>query len=391
MSPNTILWLITGCLMLQPLSTDLYLPSLPHLATYFAVTPAVVQQTLSLFVFGFATAQLISGPLSDRFGRRPVLFGGLLTYLAASIACGLAPSIALLVLGRFVQAVGCCSAVVVARAIIRDAFEPAEGARMIAKASSIFSLAPILGPILGGYLQVNFGWRAAFAAQTFFCGLLAVAAWRLLNETNQHKNPQATQFGSLVSGYLNIARNPTFWAYTLPGALSYGSIFAFISGSSFVLIRVLGVATEIYGYCFAFGVVGYLAGTILCRYWLVRIGLSRSFTLGSRMSLGAGLLFLLLVTIGLHHWTVVVGCLFLTMLAHGVNFPCLQAGAISPFPKQAGAAAGLMGSCMMIAALLIGIWVGASHDGTLYPLATISAVIGIALFGSARALLRYRD
>ncbi|MFA7281689.1 MAG: multidrug effflux MFS transporter [Sterolibacterium sp.] len=390
MSPNTILWLITGCLMLQPLSTDLYLPSLPHLATYFAVTPAVVQQTLSLFVFGFATAQLISGPLSDRFGRRPVLFGGLLTYLAASIACGLAPSITLLVLGRFVQAVGCCTAVVIARAIIRDAFEPAEGARMIAKASSIFSLAPILGPILGGYLQIAFGWRAAFVAQTFFCSLLAVAAWRLLSETNQHKNPQATQFGSLVRGYFNIARNPTFWAYTLPGALSYGSIFAFISGSSFVLIRVLGVATEIYGYCFAFGVIGYLAGTILCRYWLGRIGLTRSFTLGSRMSLGAGLLFLLLVNIGLHHWTVVVGCLFLTMLAHGVNFPCMQAGAIAPFPKQAGAAAGLMGSCMMIAALLIGIWVGASHDGTLYPLATISATVGILLFGSARALLRYR-
>ncbi|MBI5921227.1 MAG: multidrug effflux MFS transporter [Betaproteobacteria bacterium] len=391
MSPNTILWLITGCLMLQPLSTDLYLPSLPHLATYFAVTPAVVQQTLSLFVFGFATAQLVSGPLSDRFGRRPVLFGGLLTYLAASIACGLAPSIALLVLGRFVQAIGCCTAVVVARAIIRDAFEPAEGARMIAKASSIFSLAPILGPILGGYLQIVFGWRAAFAAQTFFCGLLAVAAWRLLSETNQHKNPQATRFGSLSRGYFNIARNPTFWAYTLPGALSYGSIFAFISGSSFVLIRVLGVATEIYGYCFAFGVVGYLVGTILCRYLLGRIGLTRSFTLGSRMSLGAGLLFLLLVNIGLHHWTVVVGCLFLTMLAHGVNFPCLQAGAIAPFPKQAGAAAGLMGSCMMIAALLVGIWVGASHDGTLYPLATISAAIGIALFASARALQRYRS
>jgi len=391
MAPNTLLWLITGCLMLQPLSTDLYLPSLPHLATYFAVTPAVVQQTLSLFVFGFGTAQLISGPLSDRFGRRPALFGRLLTYLLASIACGLAPSISLLVLGRFVQAIGCCTAVVVARAIIRDAFEPAEGARMIAKASSIFSLAPILGPILGGYLQITFGWRAAFAAQSFFCTLLAIAAWRWLNETNQHKNPQATRLGSLVRGYLNIATNSTFWSYTLPGSLSYGSIFAFISGSSFVLIKVLGVATEIYGYCFAFGVVGYLAGTILCRHLLGRIGLTRSFTLGSRMSLGAGLLFLLLVNLGLHHWTVVVGCLFLTMLAHGVNFPCLQAGAISPFPKQAGAAAGLMGSCMMLAALLIGIWVGASHDGTLYPLATISATIGIALFGSARVLARYRS
>ena len=390
MSPNTLLWLITGCLMLQPLSTDLYLPSLPHLATYFSVTPAVVQQTLSLFVFGFGTAQLISGPLSDRYGRRPVLFGGLLTYLFASMACGLAPSISLLVLGRFVQAVGCCTAAVVARAIIRDAYEPADGARMIAKASSLFSLAPLFGPILGGYLQVAFGWRAAFVVHTFFCALLAMAAWRWLNETNLQKNPSATKVGSLVGGYLKIAANPAFWSYTLPGSLSYGSIFVFISGSSFVLIRVLGVATEIYGYCFAFGVLGYLSGTIVCRFLLPRIGLERSFTLGTLMSMGAGLLFLLLVKLGLHHWAVVVGCQFMTMLAHGINFPCVQAGAVAPFPQQAGAAAGLMGFFIMLAALLAGLWVGASHDGTLLPLATISAVIGIALFASAHLLSRHR-
>ena len=149
------------------------------------------------------------------------------------------------------------------------------------------------------------------------------------------------------------------------------------------------MTTELYGYCFAFSVLGYLTGTILCRYLLTRIGLARCFRLGSQMSLGAGLLLLLLVNLGWHHWTVLVGCMFLTMLAHGVNFPCVQAGAVAPFPLQAGAAAGLMGSIMMLAALLVGIWVGASHDGTLYPLATISAVIGIALYASARILARY--
>jgi len=167
MSATTLLWLVTGCMMLQPLSTDLYLASLPGMALDFGVSPAAVQQTLSLFVFGFGTAQLISGPLSDRYGRRPVLIGGLALYLVSGLACALAPSLGWLIAARFVQAIGCCTAVVVARAIIRDAYSPAEGARVMARALSLLALAPILGAILGGYLQVAFGWRKEFFLGSF--------------------------------------------------------------------------------------------------------------------------------------------------------------------------------------------------------------------------------
>jgi MFS transporter, DHA1 family, multidrug resistance protein len=390
MSPTTLLWLIAGCLMLQPLSTDLYLASLPHLASDFDVTPAAVQQTLSLFVIGFGVAQLISGPLSDRFGRRPVLLGGLGVYIASSLACALAPSLDLLISARFVQAIGCCTAAVVARALIRDAFTPAEGAKVMAKASSLLSLAPIFGPILGGYLQVGFGWRAAFFFHSFFCIVLAGAAWRLLKETNLHRNPDAMHLRGLIEVYRRIASADFFWAYTLPGALSYAAIFTFISGSSFVLIKVLGVPTEFYGYCFAFGVSGYLIGTLVCRRLLVRIGLARTLTAGTALSLFSGLLFAALVMVGIEHWSVVVGCLFLTMGAHGINFPCAQTGAVAPFPREAGAAAGLLGFITMVAALVTGTWVGVSHDGTLLPLALTSASIGVLLFGSDWALRHRR-
>jgi DHA1 family bicyclomycin/chloramphenicol resistance-like MFS transporter len=390
MSPTTLLWLIAGCLMLQPLSTDLYLASLPHLATDFGVTPATVQQTLSLFVIGFGVAQLVSGPLSDRFGRRPVLLSGLGVYIAASLACALAPSLNLLIIARFVQAIGCCTAAVVARALIRDAFTPTEGAKVMAKASSLLSLAPIIGPVLGGYLQVWFGWRAAFFFHTFFCIALAVAAWRLLKETNLHRNPDAVRPRNLIAGYRRIASADFFWAYTLPGALSYAAIFTFISGSSFVLINVLGVPTDIYGYCFAFGVSGYLIGTLVCRRLLSSIGLVRALTVGTALSLFSGLLFAALILAGIEHWTVVVGCLFLTMGAHGINFPCAQTGAVAPFPREAGAAAGLLGFCTMCAALMTGTWVGMRHDGTLMPLALTSASIGVLLFGSAWALRHRR-
>lgn len=390
MSPATVLWLIAGCMMLQPLSTDLYLASLPHLATDFGVTPAAIQQTLSLFVIGFGVAQLISGPLSDRFGRRPVVLVGLAIYIAASLACALAPNLDLLVAARFAQAVGCCTATVVARALIRDLYAPAEGARILAKASSLLSLAPIFGPVLGGYLQVWFGWRAAFFFHTFFCGVLLLSASRFLVETNLQRNPDALRPGNLIAVYRRIAGADFFWAFALPGALSYAAIFSFISGSSFLLIKVLGVPTDLYGYCFGFGVSGYLLGTLVCRRLLSRIGLARSVMVGAWLSFGAGMLFLALVLAGVAHWSVVVGCLFLTMGAHGINFPCAQSGAVAPFPREAGAAAGLLGFFTMVVALLTGTWVGLSHDGTLLPLAATSAVIGLLLFISALAFRNRR-
>ncbi|MCE9571235.1 MAG: multidrug effflux MFS transporter [Rhodocyclales bacterium] len=389
MTPTTLLWLVTGCLMLQPLSTDLYLASLPGMASDFGVSPAAVQQTLSLFVFGFGTAQLVSGPLSDRYGRKPVMIAGLAVYLVSGLACALAPSLDWLVAARFVQAIGCCTAVVVARAVIRDAYSPAEGARVLAKALSLLSLAPIFGPILGGYLQVNFGWRAAFVA----LALAGLAVWfsalRHMKESNSQPNPDAMRLASLGRTYLAVVRTPAFWAYALPGSISYASIFVFISGTPFVLIRVLGVAPQHYGYLFAFGVCGYLGGTLICRRLLGRIGVDRVLALGTSLGLVGGLGFLGLVLAGVSHWTLVVAAQFAVMTAHGINFPCTQAGSLAPFPEKAGAAAGLFGCLVMYAALAAGMWVGSSHDGTVLPLASISATVGVILFASARVLAHH--
>jgi DHA1 family bicyclomycin/chloramphenicol resistance-like MFS transporter len=389
MSPTTLLWLVTGCMMLQPLSTDLYLASLPGMALDFGVSPAAVQQTLSLFVFGFGTAQLVSGPLSDRYGRRPVLIGGLALYLVSGLACALAPSLDWLIAGRFVQAIGACTAVVVARAIVRDAYAPAEGARVLAKALSLLALAPIFGPILGGYLQVAFGWRAAFVVLALAGVTMWIAAMRHLTESNLQRHATSMHPARLARAYLDVLRTPAFWAYALPGALSYASIFVYISGTPFVLIKVLGVPTQYYGYLFAFGVCGYLGGTLICRRLLGRIGIARVLALGTALAMLGGLGFLLLVLAGIGHWTLVVMAQFLVMTAHGMNFPCAQSGSLAPFPDKAGAAAGLFGCVTMYAALLAGMWVGGSHDGTLLPLASISATVGILLFAGTRLLAPY--
>ena len=379
-----ILLLIISFMMLQPLSTDLYLASLPSLATVFGVPASTVQLTLSVFVIGFGAAQLIIGPLSDRYGRRPVLIWGLALYVAASLLCAFAQTIEVLVAARFMQALGCCSAIIIARAIVRDAYAPADSARVIARASSWLSLAPLTGPILGSYLQVAFGWRAAFVALSILSAIVLGAVIMRLPETNMHKNPRATELRGLMANYRHVLGSRAFWAHVLPGALSYGSIFAFISGSSLVLIRVLGVPTQLFGYCFAFGVSGYLCGTIVCRRLLPRFGASATLRIGSTVSLAAGALFLAAVAVGLAHWSVVIVAMFLTMGAHGINFPVSQSGSVTPFPQQAGTAAGLMGALVMLAAFGVGTIVGATFDGTLFPLAATACGLGACIFASVR-------
>ena len=379
-----ILLLVAFFLMLQPLSTDLYLASLPSLATVFHAPMSTVQLTLSMFVIAFGAAQLIIGPLSDRYGRRPVVIWGLCLYVVASLLCAAAPTIELLIAARFMQALGCCSAIIIARAIVRDAYAPDDSMRVIARASTWLALAPLFGPILGSWLQVTFGWRAAFVALSLFSGALLAAVVLRLPETNEHKNPRATAWAGLAANWRLVLSSRQFWVNALPGALSYGSIFAFISGSSPVLIGILGVPTAWFGYCFAFSVAGYMSGTIACRRLLSTFGPAITLRIGSTISLGAGALFLAGVGFGLAHWLLVIAAMFLTMFAHGVNFPVAQTGAVTSFPQQAGTAAGLMGALYMGVAFAVGTAVGATYNGALLPLATIAAVLGRGVFLSVR-------
>ncbi len=383
-----ILVLVTAMLMMQPLSTDLYLASLPSLATVFSVPVSTVQLTLSLFVIGFGGAQLIVGPMSDRFGRRPVLLGGLGLYVMASALCALAETINLLIAARFLQALGCCAAVMVARAIVRDAYAPEHSARVIARASTWISLAPIIGPILGSYLQVSFGWRAAFVALGVFSACVMAACILRLPETNEHKNPTATNLRGLIENYRLVLGSREFWLHVMPGALSYGGIFMFISGSSFVLIKVLGVPTQWFGFCFGAGVSGYMTGTLVCRRLLKTISGEQALRIGTTVSMAAGVYFLIATLLGLWHWAMVVLAMFLSMVAHGINFPVTQSGAVAPFAKQAGTAAGLMGAIFMAFAFVIGSIVGATHNGTLYPLALLACALGSLNFLSVRLIAK---
>jgi DHA1 family bicyclomycin/chloramphenicol resistance-like MFS transporter len=380
---------LIGCLlMLQPLSTDLYLASLPGLTQAFATDIATVQLTLSVFILGFGVMQLVSGPLSDRFGRRPVVIGGVGLYLAASLACALAPTIGTLVTARFFQAVGCCSAVVGARAIVRDAFTPERGARALARALTVLAIGPIVGPILGSLLEVRFGHRAAFVAlATFASALLLVTAARL-RESNAHRNSGATRPRDLAANYLHVLRSPEFLVFTLLGTATYGGLFAFISGSSFVMIRILGITTEWFGAAYASVIIGYLAGTLLCQRLIARRGLLPTLAVGGGLAASGGIAMALFALGGAQNWAALLVPQFVYMMSHGINFPCAMYGCVAPFPRHAGAAAGMFGFLTTLAAAGVGAWIGSSHDGTLVPLTLTIAAAGLVSLGTVALGIR---
>ncbi len=379
------LLVLTGLLGLQPLSTDLYLPALPALARHFDAPATAVQATLSAFIAAFAFAQLLVGPLSDRFGRRPVVLGGLVLFLLGSIAAALATSLAWLIAMRVAQALGVCCTVLCARAIVRDLYDPDAGTRVMARALGWMTLVTLLGPIGGGLLQTAFGWRAAFAALSAIAVLLLATALFVLPETNRHRERSATRPGALLSNYLRIARSPAFRAFAFTATGSYCSLFAFISGSSFVLIGALGMEPAAYGLAFGFVTLGFLPGTLLTRRLQPRLGIGRTAALGGAVAAFAGLAMAGLALAGVSSVPAIVLPMFLMLLSHGLLQPTCQVGAIADFPRNAGAAAALLGFFMHLVAALVGALLGAIHDGSTLPMAaTIGTISTLTALSSLR-------
>jgi len=372
MSPGVVVLILSALLGIQPITTDLYLPALPALTSGFAAPMAQAQLTLTALLLAFGLSQLVWGPLSDRFGRRPVLLLGLSAYIIAAIGSALAPSMELLIVWRTIQGAAMGAGVMAARAIIRDLYSPAEGARVMSKGLSGLAVVACLSAPLGSLLSELFNWRAALLALAVFgAASLVLVAWQY-RETNPRKNPRALEPRSLWNNWLMIARNPTFRAYSALSATSYGGLFTFLAASSFVLIQVLQLSTAHYGLLMFSMSLVYMLGTFLCRRMLPILGVRRSVAVACAVTLASGVLMAGFALAGLSTgptgvWFI-MGPQYLFMLAHGVHQPCGQSGAVGPFPQAAGAASALNGFVMMVAAFVMGGWLGTHMDGTVFPL-----------------------
>ncbi|HSI60270.1 MAG TPA: multidrug effflux MFS transporter [Ideonella sp.] len=391
MSPAVVALALALLLGLQPITTDLYLPALPMLARELAAPFHAVQLTMSAVLLSFGFAQLAMGPLSDRFGRRPVLLGGLSLYALASLGAVLAPDIAVLVAFRALQGVGMAASVVCARAMVRDLYEPHEGAPIMSRGLSGLGVIAIVGPALGGLLATQFGWRAALMAVAAAGVFTAGFAWRCVPETARALNPLALDPKPLLRTAGEVLRHPGFRAWTALISSTYGGLFVLLAGSSFVYIGTLGLPPWGYGLAMASASLAYLSGTVYCRHLLPRLGLTGAVKRGAFYTLAGGLLMVAtgfsglapaqaLLPVLLAHWLYAFG--------HGIHQPCGQTAAVGAFPQAAGVASALSGFVLALTAFFVGLWLGAVLDGQLATLALGLGFFALLTSGIAWTLVQ---
>jgi DHA1 family bicyclomycin/chloramphenicol resistance-like MFS transporter len=368
MQPGLLVVILSVLLGLQPVTTDLYLPALPGLTQELGATMPQAQLTLTALLLAFGVSQLIWGPLSDRFGRRPVLLMGMAAYVLASLGSAVSTTMDQLIIWRVVQGAAMGAGVMCARAIVRDLYTPAQGASVMSKGLSGLAVIACMSAPLGGLLTALFSWHAALLALAVFGALgLGLIALRF-EETVPHKNPNALQPATLARTWSGIVRNPTFLAFSVLSVCSYSGLFTFLASSSFVFIRVLGFSTPQYGLVMFANSFIYLLGTFLCRRLLVRFGVRRTVALAGVLSFAGGTLMGILALAGVVSAWAILLPFGLFMLGHGIHQPCGQSGAVGPFPQAAGAASALNGFLMMVSAFATGQWLGTHMDGTANPL-----------------------
>ena len=387
--PGTLVVVILAMLLgIQPITTDLYLPALPAMTSSFSATLSQAQLTLSALLLAFGVSQLIWGPLSDRFGRRPILLCGLTAYLLAAIGSALASSMPQLIVWRTLQGAAMGAVVMCARALVRDLYQPQDGARIMSKGlSGLGTLACISTPI-GGLLAQFYGWRAALMAVAVFGAAALVLVALRFKETLPYKNSKALQPAMLLKTWREILSNPAFLAFSALSMASYGGLFTFLASSSFVFISVLGLSKVQFGMIMFCTSLSYVLGTFVCRRLLVRFSVRQTVAIAAAISLCAGTSMGLLAWLGVINVWAIMGPLTLFMLGHGIHQPCGQSGAVGPFPNAAGAASALNGFLMMVVAFGIGIWLGTHMDGTVLPLTNGMWFWSILIAVSAWTLVR---
>lgn len=365
-----------------PLTTDMYLPSLPDIARQLDASTAQVQLTISAYLIGFAVGQILYGPISDRHGRKPVLLGGIALYCVASLACALSNSIEMLIVARAFQALGGSGGIVLTRAIVRDIYSGAHAGRELSLIGSVMALAPVLAPILGGLIQTGFGWRATFL--TLVAAGLAGSAivWSLLPETLSTRAAEPVSIASVLRSYRVIARNRAYLAYLAITSASYAGLFAWISGSAFVLQDLYGLAPFDFGVAFALGSIGYMTGSAFAARLVVRVGLDGVLGLGGCACAAGGLAMVAAVALGLTSSISLVLPVAVYLAGLGMVLPQGIAGAMTPFPERAGAASSLFGFMQQGAAAVCGAMVGWFLGQSAWPLA-----IGVAAMGCATLVL----
>lgn len=372
-----------------PLSIDMYLPSFPKIAEEFIIPDATVELSLASFFVGLAIGQLFYGTATDRFGRKQPLYIGLTIYFIASIICALSRNIEILIAARFFQALGACGGIVIARAMVRDLFDHQESARVFSLLMLVMGVAPILAPLIGGYVALFFGWRAIFFVVAAISLVVLAAVIFVLPETKA-PNREVT-IGNTFQNYWRILKDREFLGFTLTGGFAQAGLFAYITGSPFIFINIFGVPSEQFGWVFGANAVG-LIGFSQLNGRLLRT--RNPDDILRKCLIFTAVFCLLLIAAGVFNlgfWGVAIP-LFMFVASLGMVFPNSTAGALSKQGAMAGTASALLGSLQYALAAVSSTLVSSLNNGTTLPTTALIGGSGILTFLTFTFLIaRKRD
>lgn len=364
----------------SPLSIDMYLPSLPDIARDLATSSKLVQISVSTFFFGLAMGQLVYGPLSDRFGRRPALTLGFALYLVASLACALTKDIHMLIVARAVQGLGAAASPSAGRAIIRDRWSGNAAARAMSFVIMVMSVAPLLAPLLGGQILTWLGWRAIFWVLTGFAVLSLALVVMLLPETNGPERRDGVRVAAVYRAYGHLLADPRVMAWLICGGLVSASMFAYITSAPFLYIELFGVDPQYFGFFFGFNVVGMVLGNLLNSRLVGRFGYRRMMGAGTAVTMLASAVLVVSALAGLGTLTVMVVCLFFAVGSVSMVGANAVTGLLDLYPHNAGACSALFGLAQYGLGALAGFAAGAFYTGTPMAMAIIMTVAGTGAY-----------
>ena len=384
--------LILGALTaIGPLAIDMYLPAFAAIEHSLAAPAGSAELTLAGFFIGMASGQLVWGPLSDRFGRKPPLYAGLAMFALASLGCALTNDIAALTVWRLLQALGGSVGMVIARAVVRDRCSARESARAFSTLILVMGLAPILAPIIGGWVVTTLDWRAIFLL-LFAFALACLLAIRLgLPESHSTRHEPALNAQRIAGDYASLFASRAFLGYTLSGGLAMAGMFAYIAGSPLVLIQLGGIAPQHFGWAFGINALGFVAASQLNARSLKTIAPTRMLRHALWLPALAGLTLLGLTLSGLANLPLTLLLMFVYVSSLGFIAPNASASALATFGQRAGTASALMGALQFGLATLTGIGISQLHDGTARPLALMLAVCGVSAWVLHRWLVHPQD
>lgn len=384
---STGFWLIllTVLIALPRVTLDMHLPALPAMADAFQTSDSQLQLTLTLYALGSAISLLVSGPLTDRFGRRPVLLAGLFLYVLATAACALADNIAVLIIARLFQALGGCCTTVIGRVIVRDYFDRNEQARLLGLISMAMAISPMAAPVLGSLMLPFIHWRGLFVLLGVIGAVLCLVVYRRLPETRPAEVAAAPPRG-LLRIYGQLLRDRYFLRYSVAIGCVYSTYFPFISESSALLQRGFHLSATAYALVFAATISGYMLGANLFRRLVRRFEADRLIVAGIGVNvLGSGILALATVALP-GEWLAIVLPMVLIMVSVGMVIPACQLSVLQPYGAIAGTASGLFFFTQMFLTAVSSWATGLLSDGTSAPLVMMTALASVLLGTSWLAL-----